>query len=221
MNTLVISDTHLGKYDKEKDQFLKNLIEKYDRIIINGDFWDSWGTSLGDFVNSEYKNLLDLLKSKEKVYIYGNHDYRAENQRELSKICSNIQGIEYKLTIGDKDFHFEHGHRFFSKQKNPLLINYYYIIDKIPLLGRLVFKIINMSYRVYPRRIKENRIGRKRNDFIKSIKSKDEYYVVSHTHLPEIDEENKFVNTGCLVEDYFSYLVIDDRGNVRLIEKEF
>jgi UDP-2,3-diacylglucosamine pyrophosphatase LpxH len=43
MNTLVISDTHLGKYDQKKDKFLKDLIKGYDRIIINGDFWDNWG----------------------------------------------------------------------------------------------------------------------------------------------------------------------------------
>ena len=34
---LVISDTHLGKYDKEKDKFLQNLIKDYDNVIINGE----------------------------------------------------------------------------------------------------------------------------------------------------------------------------------------
>ena len=221
MKTLVISDTHLGKYDKEKDQFLKRLIEKYDRIIINGDFWDNWGTSFYNFVNSEYRELLDLLKSKETVYIYGNHDYRAEKNKLLGEIFSDIQGIQYKLIIGGKKFHFEHGHRFFYKQKNPLFINYYYIIDKIPFLGPLVYKVINMLYRISPNRIKKNNIGKKRNDFIKSKKKLDEWYVVSHTHIPEIDLDNKFVNTGCIVEDFFSYVDIDGKGNVNLIEKRF
>lgn len=220
MNTLVISDTHLGKYNKEKDQFLKNLVDKYDRIIINGDFWDSWGTTFKDFVNSEYKGLLDLLKSKETIYIYGNHDYRAEKQKELAGTFSNIQGMEYKLTVGGKKFHFEHGHRFFRKQKNPFLFSYYYIIDKIPFLGPLVFRLINVGYKLSPGKIRHNKVGKRRNEHLKSFISEEEYYVISHTHIPEIDQEARFLNTGCVVEDFFSYAVIDSMGNISLIEKK-
>jgi metallophosphoesterase superfamily enzyme len=123
--TLVISDTHLGKYDKKKDEFLRNLVKDYDNIVINGDFWDNWAISFKDFVNSEYQKLFKLLKSKNTTYIYGNHDYRAEFQKDLGEVFSNKQGIEYDLKIDGRKYHFEHGHRYFFHTKNPIFINYY------------------------------------------------------------------------------------------------
>jgi predicted phosphodiesterase len=219
MNTLVISDTHLGKYNKKKDIFLKELVSQYERIVINGDFWDSWGTSFQKFVNSKYRGLLNLLKSKETFYIYGNHDYRAEAQKKLGEIFSNKQGIELDITIGGKSFHFEHGHRFFHNQKKVHLINYYYLIDKIPFLGPLIYKLVGLSYRLFQKRLAHSRVGISRNEYAKSIKPSDTYYVTSHTHVPEVDEKERFFNTGCVMGKFFSYLVIDANGNVELITK--
>jgi predicted phosphodiesterase len=220
MNTLVISDTHLGKYDKEKESFLKKLIEKYERIIINGDFWDNWGGSFEELVNSDYKELLSLLKSKETIYIYGNHDYRAESQKHLGEIFSDKQGINFDINIGGKDFHFEHGHRFFHEQKKVRFRNYYYLIDKVPLLGPLVYKLMNFSYNLFPAKVTKNKMATRRNDYVKSIKPREINYVMSHTHIPEVDERNKFFNTGCIMGKFFSYLLIDEQGNVRLVKKE-
>jgi predicted phosphodiesterase len=214
----VISDTHLGKYDEKKDLFLRELVGKYDRVIINGDFWDSWGTSFQRFVDSEYKKLLDLLKSKDTVYIYGNHDCRAESQKSLGEIFSNNQGIEYDINISGKDFHFEHGHRFFYDQKEVPFINYYRIIDKISFLDLLVYKGINLSYRFFPDRVLKNKVAVSKNNYVKNIKPKGINYVMSHTHIPEIDQEKGFFNTGCIMGKFFSYLVIGADGNVKLMK---
>ncbi len=219
METLVISDTHLGRYYKKKDFLLKRLIKKYDKIIINGDFWDNWGTSFERFVNSEYRGLLDLLKSKDTTYIYGNHDYRSEDQKQLGERFSNRQGIEYDVNIGGRNFHFEHGHRFFYNQKKVTFINYYYTIDKIPLLGSLTYKAMKLSYNLFPERVTKNKIAISRNNNVKSIKPKEINYVISHTHIAEIDQENKFFNTGCIMGKVFSYLVIDENGNVRFLKE--
>jgi len=217
--TLVISDTHLGKYDRKKNLFLRNLIKDYDKVIINGDFWDNWGTSFKDFINSDYRDLFKLLKSKETIYIYGNHDYRAEKQKKLANIFSDTQGIEYNAIIGGKNFHFEHGHRFFYNQKKVIFINYYYIIDKIPLLGPLVYAITQLIYYLFPGKVSKNKISIKRNQYIKERKPKNIYYVVSHTHIPEMDKEKKFINTGCIMGRFASYLVIDNDGEPELIRK--
>ncbi|MDD3474926.1 MAG: metallophosphoesterase family protein [Candidatus Dojkabacteria bacterium] len=214
---LVLSDTHLGKYDKKKDTFLKNLVKDYNNIIINGDFWDSWATSFKDFINSEYKELFELLKSKNTIYIYGNHDYRAEYDKKSGDTFSNFQGIEYDTKIGNRDFHFEHGHRYFFNTKNPLFVNYYYIIDKIPFLGPMTNNITELTYKVFPSKVGKNKISTKRNSYVKEIKAKDIYYVMSHTHIPDIDEENKYINTGCIVGNFLSYVVIDNQGNPLLI----
>ncbi len=42
MRILVISDTHLThKFDQRKFEYLLSIISQADKVIINGDFWDS------------------------------------------------------------------------------------------------------------------------------------------------------------------------------------
>ncbi len=78
MKTIVLSDTHLyEEFDEKKFNFLKRIISKVDRVIINGDFWDSYICSFSDFINSPWKKLFPLLKTKKTVYIYGNHDKKS------------------------------------------------------------------------------------------------------------------------------------------------
>jgi predicted MPP superfamily phosphohydrolase len=75
MQTLIFSDTHLTKgFNRKKYEFLREIIEPVDRVIINGDFWDGYLTSFDKFVNSEWQKLFPLLKEKQTIYLYGNHD---------------------------------------------------------------------------------------------------------------------------------------------------
>jgi len=65
MKILIFSDTHLtSKFDQEKFDFLKKIVNSSDRVIINGDFWDSWFTNFDDFVKSRWNKLFPLLKKK-------------------------------------------------------------------------------------------------------------------------------------------------------------
>jgi UDP-2,3-diacylglucosamine pyrophosphatase LpxH len=213
MNTLVFSDTHLGKYDEKIDQFLKNLIKNFDRVIINGDFYDSWIIDFEKFVNSEYKDLLQLLKSKETIFIYGNHDKKEDINLNLLKTFTKYQGKEYDLKIGDYLYHFEHGDRFIARMKNPFYKIYYKSLDIIPkFLRNFLYKISNLGYKLFPKQIGENRVGMKRNEFIKRNKPTNIFYVIGDTHVSEIDIESKFINTGCIIDNLKSYLVIDDKG---------
>ncbi len=222
MNTLVISDTHLGKYDKQKDRFLRNLIKDYDRIIINGDFWDNWGgCSFSEFINSRYKELFKLLKSKETIYIYGNHDTEAAGQKELANIFANVQGSEYELQIGKYKYHFEHGHRFFYDNPSIKFINIYPAINKLPILGRLVYELIKYSYKLFPKRSRDTRVGRKKNKYIKELKTKDTFLVTGHTHLSEIDEGNMYINTGCIMDGCTTYVIINKKGEPKLVESQW
>jgi predicted phosphodiesterase len=223
METLVISDTHLGKYDEKKDKFLKDLIKEYDRIIINGDFWDNWGGySFLEFVNlKQYKELFELLKSKETVYIYGNHDHEAEKEKHLANMFSDIQCKEYNIEIGQYRYHFEHGHRFFYDNPKAKFVNFYLIIDKHPILRRMANRFTNFSYRNFPNRLKKTKVAKKKNQYIKSVKPNDVVYVVGHTHIPEIDTENMFINTGCIMEGLTTYLEIDEYGEPKLLTSQW
>ncbi|KUK82735.1 MAG: Metallo-dependent phosphatase, partial [Microgenomates bacterium 39_6] len=75
MKTLIFSDTHLtDRLDPKKMAFLKKIINKADQVIINGDFWDGAFISFDQFLSSPWQELFSLLKKKQTIYIYGNHD---------------------------------------------------------------------------------------------------------------------------------------------------
>lgn len=94
-------------------------------------------------------------------------------------------------------------------------------MNSIPKVLRLfLYKISTISYIFFPDKVAKNKIGGNRNEYIKSIKPKDKYFVVSDTHVPEIDKENKFINTGCIIGKLVSYLVIDDNGQPNLVRQK-
>ena len=70
MKTLIFSDTHLKtKFEQKKFNFLSNIIDDADAIIIAGDFWDGYYCSFDEFVNSEWSALFPLLKEKKAINI--------------------------------------------------------------------------------------------------------------------------------------------------------
>jgi hypothetical protein len=89
------------------------------------------------------------------------------------------------------------------------------------LLGSTINKFTELTYRLFPNKISSNKVATKRNSYVKEIKPKDCYYVMSHTHIPDIDNKNKYINTGCIVGNFTSYVVIDDNGEPSLIRKIF
>lgn len=218
--TIVISDTHLGKYNRETDIFLRDLIKDFDRVIINGDFFDSWLVTFEEFVKSEYNELFDMLREKETIYIFGNHDQKESVDSMLLKEFADYEGYQYQTKIGKEVYHFEHGHKFIKKMDNKFYILWGKFLDLIPKPFRALFyKLSVLGYKITPKKISENSIGFKRNEFIKRTKPSDIYYVVGDTHVPVIDMENKYINTGCIIENLVSYLVIDDIGRPKLVRK--
>jgi len=67
----VISDTHLtNKFNENKFNKLRSIIESSDKIVLNGDFWDGYATDFEDFYNSKWSALFPLLKSKKTIYLF-------------------------------------------------------------------------------------------------------------------------------------------------------
>ncbi len=96
---IVISDLHLGRYNNQKrlERVVKeiNKIEDIDYVLL-----------LGDIVNNtdEYLSQLDTLKqikNKELIFVYGNHDYSIEYERNGliagEKAIQRVEGLEDKL----------------------------------------------------------------------------------------------------------------------------
>ena len=91
MKILVISDVHLDNaFEKPKYRFLKKIIRRADRVIINGDFWDGYLVKFQQFIQSPWKSLFPLLKSKKTIYIYCNHDKKILSDKHTA-LFSDIQ----------------------------------------------------------------------------------------------------------------------------------
>lgn len=78
MKTLVISDIHIGSKGCQTEAILNLLEEKYDRYILVGDIIDGW--LFKKYKKFSYnhtrviRRLLKLSKSREIIWIAGNHD---------------------------------------------------------------------------------------------------------------------------------------------------
>jgi len=75
MKILVISDLHLTtRFDEKKCEFLEKLINRADKVIINGDFWEAYDLKINSFISSKWNKLFKYLKKNNSIYLFGNHD---------------------------------------------------------------------------------------------------------------------------------------------------
>lgn len=210
---LILSDTHLShKIDEKKLTFLKNLIENADQVIINGDFWDSSLTTFDKFVNSKWNQLFPILKDRYAIYVYGNHDMQHLTDERV-KLFSIKQLDEYKIKIGNYILNIEHGHNFSSITKfvykrfkdKPVLLRYltlpaellFYINENfVKKFNFVLFKPLNTG-------------GKK---IANSALGKNHVLVTGHTHAPNFDLENSYINLGFIRRGFASYLIATEEG---------
>ena len=75
INTLIISDLHLGTPVSQSEKILKVLLSDFDRLIINGDLFDNH--SFVRYKKQDWKilnKIRKLSKTKEVILVEGNHD---------------------------------------------------------------------------------------------------------------------------------------------------
>ncbi len=213
VKTLIFSDTHLHKeFEEEKFLFLKKIISEADRVIIAGDFWEAKLMTFDEFVNSFWNQLFPLLKKKNTVYIYGNHDKKELSDKRVS-LFSDIQTDQYKFTSCGKTFVVEHGNRFFSK--------FYYLaftgIGKYILPSKFTIKWIHSKLekfltRTYGKEFIQKRFRKFNNEIKMQMRKEftnDEILICGHTHAAEIDLKHNFINTGIIRHGIAQYVVID------------
>lgn len=211
MKILVFSDSHLDlPFDEKKCNFLKNLIQKADRVVINGDFWEGFMISFDQFVNSPWKSLFPLLKSKKTVYIYGNHD-EATLSDERIQLFSDIQSTKYSLKLDGKTLTFEHGDSYapieftlidrisesFSRQ-----VNYW--------LDQLEKGLIRSGAHKLFMTVAGKPLNTKIKKIVKDRLADNELLICGHTHCKEIDTHNKFINTGFIKHGLAQYMLIEN-----------
>jgi UDP-2,3-diacylglucosamine pyrophosphatase LpxH len=207
MKTLIISDIHLSsKFDGRKFGFLKKIVRNCDQVIIAGDFWDYYETSFESFINSDWKQLFPLLKSKNTIYLYGNHDREIVGNSKVN-LFSTKQFLEYQLTAGEYRLLIEHGDKIYPSLEatHKTLFNHKFIVHLGYLSQLFGSKIFGESFfKVF---MGQNNVIR---DWAKSNLKNNEILVCGHTHLSEFNLADKFINIGIINYGLAQYLTVED-----------
>jgi predicted phosphodiesterase len=220
-STLILSDTHIGEsFVPERAQALIQICQKHDQIILNGDFLDDFW----DFkktTKSEWKDFFNVLKQKEVIYLFGNHDVDSEDLRITTQDFVNRYDHEYRFNVGEIELIVMHGHSIYPRlggilyeeQKTTLRK----ITQKIVKLAALVLYPIILCVRLIIERSAilrkiQRPIIAKQNKKMKAYAEKHllphQILVCGHSHLIEDAREKQFINTGANCYDRLEYLSI-------------
>lgn len=209
IDTLIISDTHLGENATRCIELL-SILRKYDfkRLILNGDIVD--GLHFQRF-HSEHWDILSefrkLSKQSEVIWIHGNHDAAAH-------ILSRLLGVKvfnkYIWQEGGKRFLVIHGHQYDRFMNDNLIISYvafaaYRFLKRIDKTEYIVNLIRNRS-KTWQRNSQEVAKGALRLARMLNC----DYVFCGHTHQIHKAEKwgVKYFNSGCWVEKPSGYIAI-------------
>jgi predicted phosphodiesterase len=189
---------------------------EYDKLIICGDLLDSF--NIHRLCKKQWKVLSALRKiskTKECIFIKGNHDKSLETVSALLGFDFKLEHIE---TIAGKKFYFVHGDRWdYVIQLKPLLTEIasglYYFLQKVDK---------HQTYtRILKRKIKSwHGAAEKISERICKYASNHGYDVVvfGHTHIPLHNNISgiECVNLGSQCDLPVTYCKISNKGNITL-----
>lgn len=217
INTLVISDIHLGSPVSDRKKVLEVLSLDFKTLIINGDLFDSH--SFHRFNKKDWavlSKLRKLTKTHKVIFIKGNHDPDGE-------FLSAITGMEfvnsYSFRLGGFDFYLEHGDKFDHWIKHRPFITW--VFTGLYFWLQTIDKSHNLSRMI--KRLSKSWIDAKNIVASKFIaKHGVEYDVIlaGHTHFPEkfFYGNGYYINSGSFCEKTCSYVEIYDNGAAILKE---
>ncbi|MDQ6986129.1 MAG: metallophosphoesterase family protein [Candidatus Dojkabacteria bacterium] len=214
MKHLVISDLHLTKkFNQKKANELIHLFTSVDRVIINGDFWESYAITFDDFIKSRWNILFSVLKMKKTVYIPGNHDEEEELDERVN-LFSDTFTVRTELEYSKVKYFIEHGHKICGDEpkKNKFLRRVAYTNSLLEL--PVTFFSNGILQKIYSKADIE-----KLKSYSKKNLKDNEYLITGHTHIQEFDKDNKYINTGFNRFHYLQYATIDDDGKIELFKE--
>lgn len=207
MKTIIFSDTHLThKFDERRYKFLRGIISRADKVIINGDFWDYYWTTFNLFINSKWNQLFPLLKAKNTLYLYGNHD-TPNWCNERTSLFSSKQNRKVTLKVGKKKLIITHGDIFSPGFDNFVAI-YPALVEKgsqtftsFESIGRTLLgehfalgKLSNLRMRRFSRKYLQT----------------NEILVCGHSHNLEYSPNQHYINLGTIDFGMGQYLEINN-----------
>lgn len=232
-STLIFSDLHLGENVclKRLNAFIE-ICESFDLIILNGDFLDDFWC-YDKTIESDWSPLFDFFKTKEVIYIFGNHDHDTVKLRNATIKFIDLYCDEYLLSVGKIELCIQHGHHIYPRPDGILYKK------KTTWRGKLFQKMVkNIWYFLYPiilkfrffiERFPKTLVHIQRPFVILQNKRMKKYaadklephqiLVCGHSHLAEFSPEKKFINCGANSYNRIEYISVRD-GEIKLIVKE-
>lgn len=221
MKTIIFSDIHLTKkFDKKKFEFLKKTAENADQIIINGDFWDHYVCRFSTFVKSDWKKLFPILRAKNTIYLFGNHDRQSWTDERISLFCRHSAN-QHIMEFGEKKLIIEHGNRIIPSVDEKAIARFtirpirYMAAKTKNALERIGLVILGETFFKT-----EKRENRKIKKYIQKNLKPHEILITGHTHLAEFDLDNRFINSG-LVRHGFGQYVLIENDQIKLITENY
>lgn len=218
MKTIIISDLHLGSdvcQAKDLESFLDHIDKRCERLILNGDVFDSM-----DFrrLKKHHWNVLSQLRrisdKIEVIWVCGNHDGTAD-------VVSHLLGItvvdEYQFTSGDKEVLVLHGHVFDNFiAKRPIITaladTFYRLLQQIDK-SHWVARKVKRGSKVYLRNSENIRVKSIRYAMEKGC----DVVCCGHTHhaVEDLTQAVHYFNSGCWTEKNCTFLEVH-HGEVSL-----
>lgn len=232
-STIIISDLHIGeKVNKKRKRAFLETFRHYDRIILNGDFLDDyWDYSKTR--NSGWGPVFEALKSKEVIYIFGNHDRDSIELRQATDDFITSYHDEYLLPVNEYELVIRHGHRIYPRPDKILYTPAKSIFQKIfkgivKIIWRLLYPIIlitRFSIEKYPKTLAylQRSFVKPQNKRMKKYAQENlephQILVCGHSHFAEFSPQEQFINEGANSYNRIEYLSIRD-GNLQLVVKK-
>jgi predicted phosphodiesterase len=215
MTTIIFSDTHLSnRVYRKKFFYLKHLIQSADQVIILGDFWDGFLTTFDKFVESGWRFLFPLLLQKKAIYLYGNHD-RIEWSDDRVNLFSVRQEQELVVNLGGQQYLLTHGHALKTSLEDRFTI----LDHSMPL--RLGSSLDILHKLVWGRRFlkADKLINRPMIDWARDALPEPAILVCGHTHFPQHDLPERYLNDGFIGCGFGNYLKISEQGAELICER--
>lgn len=199
---VIISDTHLTKkFSPAKFELLKKIITNCDQLIINGDLWEGFSMSAQEFIASPWNQLFGLFKQKGAIYLFGNHDPQ-DNSVDYRQMVASV-ARNYEFSQNGVDFYVVHGDYLDPTfdMRHPNLPKW--ILNIGSLVDRMLIQIFGWKYlEIY--RWSNNKMKRWHQS-----NQTNKWLICGHSHLPEVDQKNKFANSGIFLKPGLaSYLTV-------------
>ncbi len=224
-STIILSDLHLGSTNihTERLAMFLEVIAGFDRVILNGDFLDDlW--EYKKTIQSAWSPLFELLKTKDVIYVFGNHDPETPALIEATSAFISEYYHTYYLPVADKELVIMHGQTIYPRPVDQLYRqrkNWYgKIFNRIVRVLWYSFYPVILTVRFFIEK-KQGNLAKIQRNVIKLQNDKMRGYakehlkphqilVCGHSHLPEFSPELQFINEGANSYERVEYLSIRD-----------